>query len=332
MRFSNGGYRRHALSLAALGAAAVIGATSALAADEVNVRFSWKLKGEYAPFFHAQSSGGFESRDLAVALGEGAGSQAALGALIQGQDDVVIMPAIFAISAIQRGMPVKLIALYHPKTPVVLISHPEKPITTPADLEGKKLATAVGETGTSYMDSFCDINAIDCGKIEMILMDRGARMPQFLQGEVDAVSVYLSNDLPLIQEKTGVDYPILDLGKYGLAAPGMSVVTSESLLEEKADVLSRFLDAVHDSIMVTKESPAVAAQSLSDSWDGAPDIGIITEQVQATVEAMQIADDKPAGWINADDLQATLDMLEAAGEIEEPKAVSAFYTNDLLAQ
>lgn len=48
-------------------------------------------------------------------------------ALVQGQEDIVVIPEIFAASAIQKGMPIKIIVLYHPKTPVVLISHPDKP-------------------------------------------------------------------------------------------------------------------------------------------------------------------------------------------------------------
>ena len=98
------------------------------AEENVNVRFSWKLKGEYAPLYHTQASGKFKSKGLSVNLGEGAGSQAALGALIQGQEDVVIMPAIFAMTAIQKGMPIKIAAVYHRSAPVVFISHPENPI------------------------------------------------------------------------------------------------------------------------------------------------------------------------------------------------------------
>ena len=93
------------------------------ASDDVNVRFSWKFKGEYAHMYLAQDMGFYKERNLNVRMGEGAGAPAALGALLQGQEDVVILPAIFAVSAIQKGMPVKIIALYHPKAPIVLISH-----------------------------------------------------------------------------------------------------------------------------------------------------------------------------------------------------------------
>jgi hypothetical protein len=56
-------------------------AADAFAQDQINVRFSWKLKGEYAPLYMAQELGLFKAENLDVRLGEGAGSQAALGAL-----------------------------------------------------------------------------------------------------------------------------------------------------------------------------------------------------------------------------------------------------------
>ena len=52
----------------------------ALAQDNVNVRFSWKLKGEYGALYMAQEAGHYKKANLAVRLGEGAGAPAALGA------------------------------------------------------------------------------------------------------------------------------------------------------------------------------------------------------------------------------------------------------------
>ena len=139
-----------------LAATVALGALSlsALAQDNVNVRFSWKMKGEYGPFYMAQEEGLYAKERLTVRMGEGAGAQAALGALLQGQEDIVILPAIFALTAISKGMPVKLIALYHPKTPIGIISFPDKPVKVPKDLEGKSIAHSVGETGNSYLVVF----------------------------------------------------------------------------------------------------------------------------------------------------------------------------------
>src|SRR5581483_4228793 len=73
---------------AIVAAAATAWIASARADDQVNVRFSWKLKGEYGPCFMAQEKGFFSKSKLSVRLGEGAGAPAALGALLQGQEDV----------------------------------------------------------------------------------------------------------------------------------------------------------------------------------------------------------------------------------------------------
>lgn len=207
--------------------AAIVCSSAVLATDDVRVRFSWKFRGEYRHLYLAQDRGFYAAKNLAVGMGEGAGSQAALGALVQGQEDVVIMPGIFAASAIQKGMPIKIIALYHPKTPVVMISHLDK--------------HAVGETGTSYLGTFCALNEIDCTKIKKVQMDAQSRVPQFLQNQVNAVNIYRTSDLPVLEQRTGIKFPILDLAQYGLVVPGLAAVTSDAAIEKKPDVLKRYL-------------------------------------------------------------------------------------------
>jgi len=68
------------LALAALAVAATVAMAATLPApaaaqDRVNVRFSWKLKGEYAPLYLAQEQGLFKKANLDVTMGEGAGAQ-----------------------------------------------------------------------------------------------------------------------------------------------------------------------------------------------------------------------------------------------------------------
>ena len=168
----------------------------AAAQENFNVRFSWKLKGEYAPFYLAQERGLFAKEGLSVRVGEGAGSEAALGTMLQGQEDVVIIPGVYALNAISKGMPVKIVALYQPKAPLSIMSHPEKPIETPKDLEGKSLVGTVGDTTTDNLKTFCAMNKIDCAKIKLVMMNVQARLPQFLSKQVDALSTYWNIDVP----------------------------------------------------------------------------------------------------------------------------------------
>ncbi len=318
-------------------AASVVAATgfasvAALAADDVNVRFSWKLKGEYGFFYYGQDLGLYDKEDISLRLGEGAGSQAALGALTLGQEDIVILPAIFAISAIQKGMPVKIVAMYQPAAPIALISHPENPITIPKDLEGKKIAHAVGETGTSYLGVFCAINDVDCDSISKVQMDSQSRVPQFLQNQVDAVSVYLTNDLPILEARTGVEYPRLDLVEFGLRVPGMAAVASVDGIAKRPDVIRRFLAATAGSLAATAADPAAATTALAKTWGGGPSADIVQKQIEATTASIEHTEGKPVGWIDEAMIDAALDLLDSQEPIGDRRALADFYSNDLLTQ
>lgn len=304
---------------------------SASAADEVRVRFSWKLKGEYGHLYLAQDRRFYAARDLAVRMGEGAGAQAALGALVQGQEDIVIMPGIFAASAIQKGMPIKIIALYHPKTPVVMISHPDKAILKPQDLEGKIVAHAVGETGTSYLGTFCAVNKIDFTRIKMVQMDAQSRIAHFLQNQVDAVSIYRTSDLPVLEQRTGIKFPILDLAQYGLVVPGLAAVTSDAAIARNPDVLKRYLAAVGEGIDATRRDPRAAANAIAKVWQVGPPVDVIEAQVRATIDAMVPEEGKPIGWIDAKLIEQTIELLATEQAVDHPRPAASFFTNELLA-
>jgi len=302
---------------------------SASAQEQVNVRFSWKLKGEYAHMYVAQERGYFAREGITVRLGEGAGAQAALGALLQGQEDVVLLPGIFALTAISKGMPVKLIALYHPVTPMALISKPEKPVRVPKDLEGKSIGTSVGETATSYLDTFCRKNGIDCGKINKIQVQAQARVPLFIQGKLDVVSVYQTNDLPILRENEAIKFVVLELDKHGLAVPGMALVSSDAIIAKKPEALRKLLKAGGDAIVDARKDPAIAANMMIKNWSGSPSQTVVTAQVKATIDAIPAAPGKPIGWVEENVIVDALDLLKSAGEIDTPKAASVYYTNSL---
>ena len=306
------------------------GSAIASAQDTINVRFSWKMKGEYGPFFMAQEKGLYAKEKLNVKMGEGAGAQAALGALIQGQEDVVVLPAVFALTAIGKGMPIKLVAIYHPKTPLGIISFPDKAVRTPKDLEGKTIAHSVGETGTTYLDAFCKANNVDCSKITKVQMNAQSRMPQFLQRQVDMVTVYMNNELPLIEAQAKQKFVMLDMPKLGFAIPGLAVVTSDALIASKPDALKRFLRATSEGIKEMKAHPDEAAKATIKNWSGAPEVAIVEAQVKVTADGIPVPAGKTIGWIDDKLIVDTLELLKSTGEIDAPKATSTYYTNALL--
>ncbi|MEW6436359.1 MAG: ABC transporter substrate-binding protein [Pseudomonadota bacterium] len=303
---------------------------SVRAEDDFNVRFSWKLKGEYAPFYLALDRGIFTKAGLNVRIGEGAGAQAALGALIQGQEDAVVIPAIYALTAVSKGMPVKIVALYQPQAPAVIISFPDKPIKTPKDLVGKSLIGTIGDPTTSYLKVFCRINNIDCDEIKLVLLANQARLPQFMSRQVDALSTYGNIEVPQLEFTSKVKFTILDVAKYGLIEPGLSVVASDAEIEKQPGRLASFLQALNQGFAETRQDPKAAAQALLQAWQGGPSPEVVETQVKLSNDTFVSTQGKPLGWIDGNTIAAALKLLKESGQITDVKPEDQYYVNSLL--
>src|SRR4029077_12825427 len=158
-----------AASLLALAATATIAHAQEL--EKLTVRFTWKLKGEYAPLYVALEKGYYKAEGLDVQLAEGNGAQNVLKALAAGNENFGYGPAVAAAQAVSQGLPVKVVALYQTSAPMGVIAYPDTSLKGPKDLEGKRLAISVGETFGDMIRPFARLNNVDLSKIQLIQMD-----------------------------------------------------------------------------------------------------------------------------------------------------------------
>src|SRR5260370_3197992 len=85
---------------------------AAQAPDKLTVRFTWKLKGEYAPLFVALDKGYYKAEGLDVDLAEGSGAQTVLKLLAGGNEKVGYGPAGSAPQRLNQGMSVQVACPY----------------------------------------------------------------------------------------------------------------------------------------------------------------------------------------------------------------------------
>lgn len=297
---------------------------------EVAVRFTWKLKGEYAPLFVAQDKGYYGAAGLTVRLNEGSGAKTALRQLAAGQEQVVWGPVVNAAQSVAAGIPVKVVAIYQPRVPIGLIAHPDTPLRTPKDLEGKKLGYSVGETVADLMDPFFRLHKVDKSKVSLIQMDGGARVTQFMSRRIDTISVFTNNDLPELEKKAGVKFNLLRFSDFGLSVLGAGFMTSEQQLKERPDVLRRLLQATNRGFEDARKNPEEAAGIMLKAFKVPVDRSVLVQQIRATVEAATAPPGRPLGWQSDELWKSTLDILVESGSIKEKRPLGEYYTNTLL--
>jgi NitT/TauT family transport system substrate-binding protein len=316
--------------LATLFAATAWQQASAQALEKVTVRFTWKLKGEYAPLFVALDKGYYKSEGLDVDLAEGSGAQTVLKLLASGNEKFGYGPAVSAAQAVSQGLPVKVVALYQTRAPMGVIAFPDVPLKTPKDLEGKRLAISVGETFGDMLGPFTRINHVDIGKIQQIQMDASARSTQFLTRKIDIMSVYLSNELPQIEKRAGVKFNVLRVSEFGLNLLGASVIVGNAFAEQNPEVVKKLLRATAKGYRDAMANPKEAAKLMAKYMKVPEDPDVLDAQVEATVVSTNAPPGKPLGWQDRADWEANVSLLKETGGVSEVKALSAYYSNDYL--
>jgi NitT/TauT family transport system substrate-binding protein len=300
------------------------------APDKLTVRFTWKLKGEYAPLFVALDKGYYKAEGLDVDLAEGSGAQTVLKLLAAGNEKLGYGPAVSAAQAISQGLPVEVVALYQTKAPMGVISFPDVPLKTPKDLEGKKLAISVGETFGDMLGPFCRINHIDIDKIRRIQMDASARSTQFLTRKIDVMSVYLSNELPQLEKRAGVRFNLLRVSDFGLDLLGASMIVANAFAEQNPEAVKKLLRATAQGYGDSIAAPKQAAEIMAKYMKVPEDPDVLEQQVKATVVSTNAPEGKPLGWQDSADWQSNLSLLKETGGIAEIKHLGSYYSNDYL--
>src|SRR5437016_4990130 len=298
--------------------------------EKLTVRFTWKLKGEYAPLYVALEKGYYKAEGLDVQLAEGNGAQNVLKALAAGNENFGYGPAVAAAQAVSQGLPVKVVALYQTSAPMGVIAFPDTPLKVPKDLEGKRLAISVGETFGDMIRPFARINNVDLSKIQLIQMDVSARTTQFLTRKIDVMSVYLSNEWPQIEKRANVKFNLLRVSDFGLNLLGASMIVGNAFAEQNPETVKKLLRATAKGYRDAMANPKAAAQAMAKYMKIPEDPDVLEKQVEATVVSTNAPAGKPLGWQEAADWQNNLSLLKETGGVAEVKPVNAYYSNEYL--
>jgi NitT/TauT family transport system substrate-binding protein len=306
------------------------GTARAQTPEKVTVRFTWKLKGEYAPLFVALEKGYYSAEGLDVQLSEGNGAQNVLKALAAGNEKFGYGPAVAAARAVSQGLPTKVVALYQTSAPMAVIAFPDTPLQGPKDLEGKRLAISVGETFGDMIHPFTRINNVDLGKIQLIQMDASARTTQFLTRKVDVMSVYLSNELPQIEKRAGVKFNVIKVTDFGLNVLGSSMYVSNAFAEQKPDTVKKLLLATAKGYRDAMANPREAAKIMARHMAVPEQPDVLEQQVEATVVSTNAPAGQPIGWQAEADWRGNLELLKETGDIVEVKPLNSYFSNAYL--
>ena len=298
--------------------------------DPLTIRLVWKINPTFSALIVAKEKGYYAREGLNLNIGQGAGEKPAIQSVVAGKDEFAFATGLATAKAIDRDVSIIMVANYIKRVPMAVAAHPDIPLRTPKDLEGKRWAASPGDSFISILPTFAKNNNIDINKIERVHVTWAVKHASFMKRDTDLVSVYVTNDLPVLEMKMGKKLNVLPAWEWGYDVLAHGLVTTKSYPEEKADTLRRVIRATSEGFRFTSENPSAVAELLMKSFPAVfSKKGLVEKQVRIlnTLLKTKATQSHSMGWQAKTDWERTLTTLERTGEIKNRKRMTAYFTN-----
>ena len=294
----------------------LLGATSlsAMAQDlePISVRLAWIAGGVDAPFFMAESKGYFTEAGLDVEIVDGNGSTGTIQAVGNGDFQVGIAGLGVLAQAQQQADADTMIAVAGllQKDPTSIISLEGSGITSPKDIEGKRLGTDAGNLEDGMIKAFAAANDVDMDKVEIIVINGGGDRVALLNGDVDFINGWANPDGDKVAEMKPISPPLL-FADYGVNILGSSVIVRKDYLAEHGEAMKGFLAALQKGKADVAANPEEALAIFMEARPDSDEAQIALElKVMPAYEHTAASEGKPYGWVADADLAQTISLLE----------------------
>ena len=219
----------------ALAAATLAGVARAQAPDRVVFATDWLAQAEHGGFYQALAEGIYKKHGLDVTIRMGGPQVNGLQLLAAGQLDVAMADGLQVINAVEQGVPLVAIAATFQKNPTAIIAHPG--VAKLEQLRGRPIAIASAANTTFWPWLKAQFGFDDAQKrpyafsVQPFLADAALSQQGFATSE------------PFSIEKGGVKPVVFLLADFGYPPYSEALVVHRDTLDQRADVLKRFVRA-----------------------------------------------------------------------------------------
>jgi len=298
---------------------------SADAADAVTVRLKWFNQAQFAGFYVAKDKGLYQSASLDVNIQPGGPDFPAIQMVAGGNEQFGVTGADQVLIARSKGVPVVAVAVLYRRNPFVLFSLEKSGIKTPADYVGKNVGVKIGGNEELIYRAVLAKANVDKSKVHEIPVKFD--LTPLLTGTVDVWPGYLINEVLAAREK-GFAVNVVSPTDYGIDLYADTLFTTEKMLQEKPEVVARFVAATLKGWAAAIASPEDAARiTVKFGTNLAYDHELA--MMKASLPLLQ-PDAKPVGAMDGESWSAAQDLLIKAGFQKSPVDVAKAFTSKFL--
>ena len=230
-------------------------------AAKVSIRLDWKPGAQHAPFYYAKDKGYYAAEGIDLQIIPGSGSSDSVKQVGAKAVDFALVDALVLVQGAEQRVPVKAIAAYYERTPIVLMSPKAKPVTDVKQLLGDvKLGSKKGSATFQGLVALLGANNIKMESIKLV--DIGFGVQPLLVKQVDAIMGFTMNE-PIEAESAGMPIFELPIADQGVKAYGLTIVSNDELIKTRGALVEAFLRATRKAVEETAQNRQAAVQAVA---------------------------------------------------------------------
>lgn len=211
---------------------------SAQTLDKVSYQTNWRAQAEHGGFYYALANGIYKKYGIDADIRMGGPQQNPSQLLLGGRVDMIMSNSFEAIRYVEQNLPFLCIASIFQKDPQVLICHRGVGNDSFEQLKGKPIL--VGGAGRT---SYWPFLKAKFGYREEQIRPYTFNMAPFLADKTICQQGFLSSEPYAIMKEGGVDPLVHLIADAGFANYNTTINISRKMVEEKKDLVQRFVTA-----------------------------------------------------------------------------------------
>lgn len=284
---------------------------------------------QHIPILLAAERGHFARAGIEMLIEPGLGANMAAVLVGQRAFDLGHISALAAASAISSGTPIRMVAIYQPRTSLAFVGLQERvTLTGPKSVEGLRLGITPGTVDSVVLSLFRRNHNMGISALTITPIERSAKLDEVIAGRLDIVlgdSVAMRAAL-LAQ---GQEPAVLELAEHGVPLLGLGFIASQALLTSNPGLVRRALTAIRAGFVDAAADPGAACRETNSRHGLAKSDEACTRVLSIFLAHVAPATDgwgqqSPEAW------QRMIAALRAVGEIQGTRPPSFYYTNAVI--
>lgn len=257
----------------------------------------------------------FEEAGFDVDIKPGQGSGAVIQTVVSGQAQFGTIDLTGGLLQMGSGQAKDFVAVaaIHQRTLAAIFSVEGKGISTPKDLEGKKLADTPGSVVRNLFPTYARLAGVDAGKVEWVNGEAQTLMGTLASGSVDGIGQFVVGK-PTVEAVTKKKAVMLPYSDVMTDLYGNALITSTKLAKEQPEMVKRFTEALLKGLEYSISHPAETGEILKKNVDTA-NAEAAAAELELMAPLVKAGSGGRAGAFDEQRVARSIAILQGAGAI-----------------